>query len=111
MEECIGNVIDKYGTPLEIHRDGQVLRIRGFLQSAQSKNWKKTEKEVSALGEIPGGLFVFIGRTGSAREGDTIRMGTDDFLLRKLDTIWYGDKGVYCWGLCSRKGGEDIWGA
>ena len=111
MEELIGQVIDKYGTPLEILREDRVLQIRGFLQSAQSKNWKKTEKEVSPLGEIPGGLYVFIGRTGSALEGDTIRMGADTFHLRKLDTIWYGDKGAYCWGLCSRKGREDTWGA
>lgn len=110
MEELIGQVIDKYGTPLEILREDRVLQIRGFLQSAQSKNWKKTEKEVSPLGEIPGGLYVFIGEPDCAREGDTIALGEELFLLRRLDVVYYADKSAYCWGLCSKKGGEDTWG-
>lgn len=110
MEELIPQVIRKYGTQMRLLRNGEEIRIRAFLQSAQSKNWQKMEKEVSPLGEIPGGLYVFIGEPDCAREGDTIALGEELFLLRRLDVVYYADKSAYCWGLCSKKGGEDTWG-
>lgn len=110
MTEMLVRMIREYGTGIERLRGAESAQIRGFLQSAQSKNWQKMEKEISSLGEIPGGLYVFIGEVGSAAEGDTLRLGSEDYLLRQLDTVYFGDQAAYCWGLCSRMGREDTWG-
>lgn len=111
MGEEISRILRKYGMPLEVLRDGKWEGFRGFLQPATSRSWQNMERQVCTLGEVPGGMYVFIGPVGAAGEGDTLRLAGTQYLARRMDTVYYGDQAVYSWGLCSRKGGEDTWGS
>lgn len=110
MGSEIARILKKYGMPLERLEEGQWKSFRGFLQPATSKSWQNLERQTCALGEVPGGMYVFIGPVGAAEEGDTLRLKEEAYILRRLDTVYYADQAVYSWGLCSRKGGEDTWG-
>lgn len=110
MEELIGRIISKYGTPMEVQKDGKWATFRAFLQPFTTKAKQNMLKEVSPLGEIPGGQYVFIGPVDAVAEGDTLRLKGEKYLVRRLDKVYYTDQAVYCWGLCSRKGEEDTWG-
>lgn len=110
MEELIGRIISKYGTAMEVRKDGRWVAIRAFLQPVTTKAKQNMQKEVSPLGEIPGGQYVFIGPADAVAENDTLRLAGEKYLVRRLDRVYYGDRAVYSWGLCSRKGEEDTWG-
>ena len=52
-----------------------------------------------------------MGPVGMAvQEGDTIRLGEREYLLRRVEPYWYGNQAVYIWGLCVEKGVNDTWG-
>lgn len=110
MDEEIDRILKKYGTPMERLREGKWEPLRGFLQPVTSRSWQNMERRVCDMGEIPRGMYVFIGSAGAAGEGDTLRLGNAEYLLRRVDTMYYGQQAAYSWGLCTRKGGDDTWG-
>jgi hypothetical protein len=110
MEELIGRILEKYGTPMEVLQQGKWLPLRAFLQPSHTKNRQDMRREVTPIGCIPGGQYVFIGPVGKVAEGDTLRMSGSYYVVQRLDTLHYGADAVYSWGLCSRGGEADTWG-
>ena len=84
--------------------------MQAFLQPFTSKSWQNMKRQVSALGEIPAGEYVLICPVEAVAEGDTLRMDGKRYRVWRLDTLYYRDTAVYCWGLCKRAGEEDTWG-
>lgn len=110
MEAVIGRIFHKYGTMVDILHDGRWQKVQVFFQPIISRNLYNMRREVSALGEIPGGQYVILGKAGQIAEGDTLRLREENYGIRRLDTLYFGLEPVYCWGLCSKKGAQDRWG-
>ena len=108
MEGLIGGLIRKYGTAMAVLRDSEWKDIRAFWQPVDTKGLKNIRKEVSPLGEIPGGQYLLISAVGTVQEGETVRLGQQQYVVRQLDAHYYGDTAVYDWALCTRKGEEAL---
>lgn len=102
----------RYGTGLVIDRGGEQIRVRGFFQAVNSKSWQSMESEATPLGEISRGQYLYMGPVETElKEGDTIRLGGKQYLVRRAECYWAGDENVYRWGLCVEKGVNDTWGS
>ena len=42
--------------------------------------------------------------------GDTLEVGGKDYMVRRVEPVYYGEEIAYYWGMCVEKGGEDTWG-
>lgn len=110
MRRFTEKVFRCWGTELTLRREGAEWRLRGFLQHSGSKSWRSMEKNVSPLGQIPGGQYVYIGPAQpAAAAGDVLRLGDKEYELRRAELVWLRNKPLYCWGLCVERGGEPIW--
>lgn len=90
---------------------GKETLLKGFLQETGSRNWQNMEKVFTPLGEIPRGQYLYLGPLDPRLAvGDVLLQGNRIFEVRRAEAVYYGDKPVYCWGLCVEKGGEDTWG-
>ena len=107
----IGRIVEKYGTPVTLCREGSTWEVRAFFQPVRSKSWDASDSNYSPLGEIPRGRYIYLGPLDpEAQAGDIIQRNGRQFLVRRSELI-YGAKGpAYCWALCLEKGGEDDWG-
>lgn len=110
MLRTIAKMISRYGTPMTLVQNGQEIPIRAFFQETKSKSQGSAEREFVALGEVPKGLFVYIGPvTPEAEAGNTLLWRQREFELRRAEVVMVGEKAAYCWGLCVEKGGADQW--
>ena len=105
-------VLERYGTALTIVTEGKEKTVRGFFRAVNSKSWQSMESEATLLGEISRGPYAYIGPAAAAvREGDVIRLGQREYLLRRAEPYWYRDRELYQWGLCVERGVNDTWGS
>ena len=103
-------MLRKFGSTMRLVQGGSQKSIRAFLQESRSKSKDSAGREYSLLGEIPKGVFVYIGpATPEAQVGDILIYQERRFQLRRVEMITVGDKKLYCWGLCVEKGGENAW--
>ena len=87
-------------------------KVRGFFQPVRSKSWQNMVSLDTPLGEVPRGQYVYIGPPDvMARDGDVLTVGSRDYVFRRVEPYFYGDRAVYLWGLCMEKGGNDTWGS
>ena len=111
MRQMVGKILRTYGTAMTLSRDGEVWEIFAFFQPVRSKSWQYLEGNFSPLGEVPRGQYVYIGPTGQpVQAGETLEVGGKDYLLRRVEPVYYGQETAYYWGMCVEKGGEDTWG-
>lgn len=93
-----------------VHDDAQTA-IHAFLQETRSKSESGAQREMMVLGEVPKGLYVYIGPvTPEAEAGDVLMRGDKSFLLRRTELVMVGEHPAYCWGICVKKGGDTAWG-
>ena len=106
MTAVLQRVIERYGTAI-IWRSQQGRKdIRGFFQPVTSRSWQKLKREVFALGEVPVGLYVYIGQVeNEINPGDRLVLGRREYLIRRTEIIYDSKGPAYCWGLCVQKGG------
>ncbi len=98
MEKLVNGLIRRYGGTISC-RD---MTFRGFLQPSGSLD---TKQKLSLIGPIPTGKYLFIGPGNvNLREGDTLAQNGIAYELRRLEPVWAGDKRLYFWGVCVRKG-------
>lgn len=103
--------MSRYGTDMVLTGSGEERTVRGFFQAVRSQSWQRTDVEAGPMGEIPRGQYAYLGPVaGDAREGDTVRVGEEAYILRRVENYYYQNAPVYQWGLAVRKGGEDTWG-
>lgn len=112
MLRAIEKMIGQYGTPMTLVQDGAETSIRAFLQETRSRSQGNAEKAVSLLGEIPGGVHVYIGPVSPEVEtGDILLCRRKKYEVRQAEMVMVGEKNAYCWGLCVEMGGDDGWGS
>lgn len=106
MELVLERIIERFGTELVWRHDGKEEALRGFFQPVTTRSWQKLLREVTPLGEVSAGMYVYIG--AASRElnpGDDLQVGRRSYYVRRTEFI-YGHEGpVYLWALCVRKGG------
>jgi hypothetical protein len=42
--------------------------------------------------------------------GETLAVDGKDYMVRRVEPVYYGEEVAYYWGMCVEKGGEDNWG-
>ena len=110
MQQMIGKILNTYGVSVTWKTEEPVT-YRGFFQPVRSKSWQYLEGNYSPLGEVPRGQYVYIGPADKAVAfGDTLEVGGKDYMVRRVEPVYYGEEVAYYWGMCVEKGGEDTWG-
>lgn len=98
----------RYGTQIRWTHDEKSREIRAFFQPVTSRSWQKLKQEVFPLGQIPTGMYVYIGpEDACVQEGDFLTVGDAEYVLRRAEAICYRDGPVYRWGICTRKGRDE----
>lgn len=112
MVGAVGKLVRQYGSTMMLVRDGVETEIRAFLQETRSKSQSGTQREFNPLGEVPKGMFVYIGpaEEGVCAGNSLIWQGRS-FEFRRAEPVMLGDDVLYYWGLCLEKGGEESWGS
>ncbi len=106
MIYAMDEVLRRYGSTLVLHREGRNLPFRGFLQSFRSKSLQNARRVIGPLGQIPKGQYVLLAPLEPMlQEGDRITLGQLETEICRLDTVMLGDRAVYRWGLCEKRGG------
>lgn len=112
MRGAMEQMIRRYGTAMVLVHDGQEQQIRAFLQETRSHSQENVRREISPLGEISRGMYVYIGPvTPEAAAGDLLLFRERIFELRRAESVMVGDHKAYCWGLCVEKGSDSQWGS
>ena len=110
MQRMIGKILNTYGVTIK-RTDAANVTYRGFFQPVRSKSWQYLEGNYSPLGEVPRGQYVYIGPAEQeVAVGETLEVGGRDYMIRRVEPVYYGETVAYCWGMCVEKGGEDTWG-
>ena len=111
MRQTVERIFSQYGTDLTIVSGLETRTVRGFFRAVNSKSWQSMESEVTLLGEITRGQYVYMGPVAAAvKEGDTLILGDRSYLFRRTELYYYRNQAVYQWGLCVEKGVNDTWG-
>lgn len=107
MVNVLQRILDRYGTAMVWHHDGVEEALRGFFQPVTSRSWQKLLREVSPLGSVSTGLYVYIGPvSGELHAGDMLSLGQRQYQVRRTEMIYDWNGPAYLWALCVRKGGE-----
>ena len=108
MKQMLERIMNRYGTRIRWTHGVESREIRAFFQPVTSRSWQKLKREVFPLGQIPTGMYVYIGPEGyGIQEGDFLTVGDREYVLRRAETICDQDGPVYRWGLCARKGRDE----
>lgn len=111
MTKLLLEIFRRYGSEISAF-DGKGWTVfHGFLQAVTERGSSHYQKEVSPVGQIPLGTYVYIGpATIPVQEGGLLKKDGQEYRLCRVEAM-SGAKGpVYNWGLCVKKGGEDTWG-
>lgn len=111
MRRTMERMILRYGSAMVLSGSSGEHQIRAFLQETQSKGLNHISREIEPLGEIPKGIYVYIGPADPAAEaGDTLRFRDKTYEFRRTEQVTVADTEIYCWGLCVQKGSDGTWG-
>ena len=111
MQRMVSKILDAYGTAMTLNRGGTEYAVRAFFQPVRSKSWQYLEGNYSPLGEIPRGQYVYIGPAEQEISfGETLAVDGKDYMVRRVEPVYYGEEVAYYWAMCVEKGGEDTWG-
>lgn len=108
MVYTIEKIMRKYGSPLILVRGEKSLPFKGFLQHSGSKSWQNMRAQYCPMGRIPAGQYVLlVPVVPEITEDDVLVCGELQVVVRNMETVMAGDKPLYRWGLCVRKGGDE----
>jgi len=111
MQHKIRKILDTYGVEMVLKDEIISMTFHGFFQPVRSKSWQYMEGNYSPLGEVPRGQYVYIGPASlHLKAGNTLIVGGAEYMVRRLEPVYYGEEIAYYWGMCVEKGGEDNWG-
>lgn len=107
MVNVLERIMDRYGTAMVWYHNGKEEALRGFLQPVTSRSWQKLLREVTPLGAVSTGLYVYFGPvSGEIQPGDLLGLGDRSYQVRRTEIIYDRAGPAYLWALCARKGGE-----
>lgn len=111
MQAAVEQLLRRHGTPAQIRRGEEKAQVRCFFQPVNSTSQRSMVHTALPLGLMCQGEYIYIGPAEPAvREGDTLALGEEEYLLRRVETYRYRGRKIYHWALCSRKGGTEPWG-
>lgn len=111
MRTQVETLLAKYGTDMVLTGKGGNRIVRGFFRVIRSQSWQRTEVEAGPLGEVPRGQYLYIGSVSAeAEEGDGVKIRENTYILRRVETYYFGNFPIYQWGLAVRRGEDDAWG-
>ena len=111
MRETVERLLKEQGTDVVID-SLEKKTVRCFFRAVNATSWQSMEGEATLLGEISRGQYVYLGPVGvKVQEGDTLKLGQREYLLRRVEVFYYRNAAVYRWGLCVEKGVNDTWGS
>ena len=111
MQRMVSRILKQYGSAVTLQKSDGSYEVRAFFQPVRSKSWQYLEGNYSPLGEVPRGQYVYIGPANKVVAfGDTLEVGGKDYMVRRVEPVYYGENVAYYWGMCVEKGGEDTWG-
>ena len=109
VKQMLERFMSRYGSRMVWLHDGKTESVQGFFQPVTSRSWQKLKREVFPLGQIPTGMYVYIGpERYPVREGDFLKVGDTEYVLRRAEVIYHRDGPLYRWAVCARKGNEEV---
>ncbi len=110
MKRMINAILRNYGSTVRVHRDGEAVTVRAFLQPVTSQSWQNMNHMFVSAGEIPRGQYLYIGPTDVPVLGSQyLSLGQKRYLVRRCDTLMVADEDLYLWALCVEGGYDDPW--
>ena len=107
MHHIVDKIFAKWGSEMLLEKGGIRRPFRALLQHSGSKSWQNMQKQFSPIGRVSTGQYVFIGPAEpSAATGDMLVMDGVVYELRRVESVKFGNKIVYRWGLCVKMGGD-----
>ena len=112
MRRLMEKALCRYGVDATVRTQAGEQKLRVFFHSVNSRSWQNMERSFFPLGEIPRGQYICVLPAGAAVEaGDTIRIMTGVYQVRRVEDMITRRGPIYRWSLCVEKGGVDEWGA
>lgn len=112
MRKLMDAVFARYGTDALILSERGKQKVKVFFHSVNSRSWQNMERMFFPLGEIHRGQYICVLPIGAdAAAGDTVTVNSRSYKLRRVEEMFVKGSGIYRWGLCVEKGGDDDWGA
>lgn len=106
MVKVLERIMDRYGTAMVWNHNGKEEALRGFFQPVTSRSWQKLLRDVTPLGAVSTGLYVYIGPVScEIQPGDKLMLGDRVYQIRRTEIMYDRTGPAYLWALCVRKGG------
>lgn len=111
MRRMVEKMMNCYGREIVVARGKENFSLRGFFQPVTGKVERLAIPAAGTLGRENRERYVYIGPVQPELEpGDRIHVNGKDYHVRSAQVIWGDGEGVYCWAMCTEKGGADEWG-
>lgn len=111
MRAQVEMLLSRYGMDMTVDGKGGSRIVRGFFRAVHSQSWQRAEVAAGPLGEVPRGQYVYLGPVSAkVKEGDTVRFKEENYVLRRVETYYFGNAPIYQWALAVREGEERQWG-
>lgn len=111
MAGLLLEIFRRYGSEIFAYSGDRWIGFRGFLQAVTERGSNHYQKDVSPVGQIPLGTYVYIGPVSpQVEEGGLLKKDGQEYRLCRVERMSDSKGPVYYWGLCVKKGGEDTWG-
>ena len=111
MRQTISKLLRQYGVPMKVRHHGTLYDVKCLFQPSKAKTLQRMEPQVSPLGIVPRGQYLYIGPAEvDLDEGDEVHLNGTVYSVLRAEA--YQDAGgpVYWWGLCVEGGITDTWG-
>lgn len=111
MRRMVEKMMNCYGREITVVRGEESFSLRGFFQPVTGKVERLAISTAGPLGMENRERYVYIGPVHPAPEpGDQVRVDGKDYHVRSAQLIWGNGEKIYCWAMCTEKGGADEWG-
>ena len=100
----------RYGQTVTVFHEGVGVEVRAFLQEKLEKR-EEPPRSIHPLGEVDRRRWVYIGPAEQEIAfGETLTVDGKDYMVRRVEPVYYMEEVAYYWAMCVEKGGEDTWG-
>lgn len=111
MLRSIEQMMRLYGSAMVLSGSSGEHSVRAFLQETHSRSLDGIRRDITILGEVPKGTYVYIGPASpAAQKGDLLYFQGTAYEFRRTEQVTAADRQLYCWGLCVQKG-DGTWGS
>lgn len=111
MRRTVERIMASHGREITTLCGGVKTVVRGFLQPVTGKAERLAKVEQGPLGRESRAQFIYIGPAEpQLQAGDCLAAEGKTYHVRSGQILWIGDEAIYCWAMCTEKGGDDSWG-